>query len=107
MKNNNKIKVFVGPTNIAGNAMYISKALRSVGIYAKSFSYNKHPFGFECDNDNILLINPFKDKDRNLIQKIIINKYTLRIIWVILLWGVILVNSIKLALLDFGESMVE
>lgn len=74
-----KNKVFVGPGNIAGNAMHVAKSLRVVGINAKSFSYNSHPFGYPCDHDNILFVNPFKS--RNFYQKITVNKYTLNIIW--------------------------
>lgn len=74
-----KNKVFVGPGNIAGSAMYIAKSLRIVGIDAKSFSYNAHPFGYNCDYDSILFNNPFKHKG-NLLQKLIINKYSIKII---------------------------
>ena len=77
-------KVFVGPGNIAGGAFYIAKSLRLVGINAKSFSYYAHPFGYPCDHDNILFRNPFKKNSNiNLFQKLVINKYTLRIIWLI------------------------
>lgn len=77
-----KNKVFVGPGNIAGNAMFIAKSLRIAGIEAKSFSYTKHPFGYPCDNDNILFENPFSgNKRKNLFQKFIINRYTLRFLW--------------------------
>lgn len=79
-----KSKVFVGPGNIAGNAMYVAKSLRLTGIDAKSFSYNAHPFGYLCDYDNILYKNPFTiPKKRNLFQKFAINRYTLRIVWAI------------------------
>jgi|ERR1035437_4036521 glycosyltransferase involved in cell wall biosynthesis len=79
-----KSKVFVGPGNIAGSAMYVAKSLRFVGIDAKSFSYNPHPFGYPCDYDNILYKNPFVEPlKRSLFQKLAINRYTLRIIWAI------------------------
>ena len=76
MKNNN---VFVGPGNIAGNAMYVANSIKKAGIRTKSFSYYVHPFGYPCDHDNILFNNPFpKPEKRNFFQKFIINKYTLR-----------------------------
>lgn len=78
MRNN---KVFVGPGNIAGSAMYVANSLKSVGIYARSFSYYSHPFGYPCDHDNVLFKNPFKNQDRSITQKLVINKYTLNIIW--------------------------
>jgi len=79
-----KSKVFVGPGNIAGSAMYVAKSLRFIGIDASSYSYNPHPFGYPCDYDNILYINPFVElHKRNLLQKLAINRYTIRIIWVI------------------------
>lgn len=74
-------KVFVGPGNIAGSAISVAKSLRLVGIDAISFSYNAHPFGYPCDYDNVLFENPFKKQDRFLFQKIVLNKYTLNIIW--------------------------
>jgi hypothetical protein len=80
--NNNK--VFVGPGNIAGSAMYMAKALRLVGIDSTSFSFNSHPFGYPCDHDNILFKNPFgKEKKRNIFQKLIVNRITLNTFWVI------------------------
>ncbi len=76
--------VFVGPGNIAGNAMYIAKALRLVGISAVSYSYQSHPFGYKCDHDGILFKNPFsEDRRRNLLYKFIYNKYSIRTIWLI------------------------
>ncbi|HEY5123933.1 MAG TPA: hypothetical protein VIK14_09380, partial [Ignavibacteria bacterium] len=79
-----KSKVFVGPGNIAGSAMYVAYSLKFIGINAKSFSYNSHPFGYPCDYDNILYKNPFTiPQKRNLFQKFAINRYTLRIIWAI------------------------
>lgn len=79
MKNN---RIFVGPGNIAGGAMYIAKSLRIIGINAKSFSYRNHPFGYPCDYENILMNNPFnKPNRRNHFQKLYINKYSLRTIW--------------------------
>jgi hypothetical protein len=76
-----KNKVFIGPGNIAGNAMYVAKSLRKVGINANSFSFNTHPFGYPCDYNNILFESPFTNRERNFLQKLIINKYTLKIIW--------------------------
>ena len=71
-----KSKVFVGPGNIAGSAMYLANALKLVGINARSFSYNVHPFGYPCDHDNILFNNPFSElKGRKYFQKFIVNKY--------------------------------
>jgi len=79
-----KTVVLVGPRNTAGNAMYVAKALRICGIKAESFSYKSHPFGYTCDHENILFKNPFSiPAKRNFIQKIFINKYTLRLIWTI------------------------
>jgi hypothetical protein len=76
-----KKRVFVGPGNIAGNAMYVARALGLVGINATSFSYREHPFGYTCDFDHILFSNPFRDqRNRNLLQKIIFNKYTFGLI---------------------------
>lgn len=77
-----KSKVFVGPGNIAGNARFVASSLRMSGISAKSFSYNQHPFGYYCDHNKILfskfLENP---KERNLLQKFLVNKYSLKAIW--------------------------
>lgn len=70
-------KVFVGPGNTAGNAKYIAEALRTVNVYAKSYSYTRHPFGYTCDFDNILI--KWRGK-RNILQKIFINKYSLKYI---------------------------
>jgi glycosyltransferase involved in cell wall biosynthesis len=78
-----KNRVFVGPGNTAGGAMYAAKSLRLVGIYAISFSYNAHPFGYTCDHDNLLFKNPFPEPgSRTLFQKMIINKNTLNLIWI-------------------------
>jgi hypothetical protein len=83
-KSNIKNRVFVGPGNIAGNAMYIANSLRMAGIDARSFSYNKHPFGYPCDKDGILFESPFTgDKRKTLFQKLIINRYTLRTLWTV------------------------
>lgn len=77
-----KNKVFVGPGNIAGNAFYVAKSLSLVEIDAKSFSYYAHPFGYSCDHDNILVNNPFTEHEkRNLFQKMVVNKYSLRCFW--------------------------
>lgn len=81
MEELNKIKVFIGPGNIAGNARYVANALRTQGIKAESYSYTIHPFGYQCDHDSILFKNPFsKPNRRNFIQKLLINRYTLRLI---------------------------
>jgi len=68
-------KIFVGPGNTAGNAKFIAFALRTAGLYAKSFSYRVHPFGYECDYDGILIRF---DKNRSIVEKIFKNKYTLK-----------------------------
>jgi glycosyltransferase involved in cell wall biosynthesis len=75
-----KSRVFVGPGNIAGNAASVAASLRTAGIYARSYSYYSHPFGYICDRENILIRNPFPDpKERNFIQKILVNKYSLSV----------------------------
>lgn len=58
--------------------MFLAKSLRSVGINAKSFSYREHPFGYPCDNEKILIKFDYK---RNILQKIVINKYSIVVIW--------------------------
>jgi hypothetical protein len=75
-----KSKVFVGPGNIAGSAMYVANSLKSVGIYARSFSYYSHPFGYPCDYEKILFAKS-SSKSRYIYQKFIINKYTLKVLW--------------------------
>jgi glycosyltransferase involved in cell wall biosynthesis len=75
-----KSRVFVGPGNIAGNAASVANSLRAVGIYARSYSYSVHPFGYKCDHENLLIQNPFPDpKKRNFMQKVLVNKYTLNV----------------------------
>ena len=69
-----KNKVFVGVNNIAGMASSTANALKKVGISAQSFSFKKHPFGYACDNEDILYIPRI---NRNFIAKIFINKYTI------------------------------
>ncbi len=61
-----KSKVFVGPGNVAGNAMYIAKALRNVGIYSHSYSYSRHPFGYKTDYE----LFHFKLNERMRFKKI-------------------------------------
>ena len=91
-----KSKVFVGPGNIAGNAMYIAKSLRITGIEAKSFSYIKHPFGYPCDYDDILFKIPFtRNKRKNLFQKLLINRFTLKTIWAIQKSYLLLISLLK------------
>jgi hypothetical protein len=75
--------VFVGPGNIAGNAMYIANALKLVGIKATSFSYSAHPFGYPCNIDKILFEDPVNKRQRNFFLKIIFNKYLLSMIWAV------------------------
>jgi glycosyltransferase involved in cell wall biosynthesis len=76
-----KSKVFVGPGNIAGFAMFIAKSLKSNDVEAKSYSYRAHPFGYPCDYDDILFKSPFKITDRKkFFQKVLINRYSVNII---------------------------
>ena len=76
-----KNRIFVGPGNIAGFAMYVANSLRFVGLSAKSYSYIEHPFGYPCDHDNILIKNPFENtKTKSFLKKIVINRYTLNTI---------------------------
>ena len=44
-----KSSVFIGPGNTAGNAKHFAQTLRGIGIKATSFSYTKHPFGYDTD----------------------------------------------------------
>ena len=66
-----KNRVFVGVENIAGCAYYVAKSLRSVGIKAKSFVFNQHPFGYEQD---VLLKFLRPKRERSIVEKLYINK---------------------------------
>ena len=70
-------RVFVGPGNIAGNAMHIADCLKKTGIYAVSYSYLKHPFGYETDNNGLFLT---PKKNRSLLKKIYFNRFTIRFV---------------------------
>jgi hypothetical protein len=48
---NIKSKVFVGPNDNLGYAMYIARALRTVGIFAHSYSYESSPMNYEIKPD--------------------------------------------------------
>jgi len=69
-------KVFVGVRNTAGNAASIASALRSVGVFAKSYGYSIHPFGYPCDYEGIL----YAPSSHKNISILIANKYSIRLI---------------------------
>ena len=68
-----KLRVFVGPGNTAGNAYYIARSLRSVGVKAKSFAYEKHVFGY--DTDRVVL--QFRSLRKRGLVKLINNRFIL------------------------------
>ena len=70
--------VFIGPGNTAGTSYHVGNALKKARINAHSFSYRTHPFGYQCDTDNLLFKKP---NSRNFFQKLLLNRLTLRIIW--------------------------
>ncbi|MBW1612528.1 MAG: glycosyltransferase [Deltaproteobacteria bacterium] len=65
--------IIVGPGNIAGNALFIAEALRSVGCKSKSIAFEQHPFKYSCDIDN-LLWHP--KRNSRLIRKLFVNRIT-------------------------------
>lgn len=71
---NNKSKVFVGPSDNVGFAMYIARALRSAGIYAHSYSFESDPTNYELEADSPHLL--FNKSNRTKIEKYYINRFT-------------------------------
>jgi len=66
-------RVFVGPGNTAGNAHYIARSLRKVGVHARSYSYEKHEFGYSTDK----LVLQFRSLKRKGVIKLINNRFVL------------------------------
>jgi hypothetical protein len=78
LKKSQKSKVFVGPSDNVGNAMYIARALRSVGIYAHSYSYESDPTNYKLKADfPDLFYNKTKTKK---IEYLYNNRFTKRAI---------------------------
>jgi hypothetical protein len=75
---NKKSKVFVGPSDNVGNAMYIARTLRAVGIYAHSYSYSSDPTNYELKADFSDLL--FYKKRTKKIEYLYINRFTIRLI---------------------------
>jgi|GEM_PF-1501811 glycosyltransferase involved in cell wall biosynthesis len=69
-----KLRIFVGPGNTAGNAHYIARSLRSVGVKAKSYVYHAHEFGYPVDKEIIQL----KSVRRKGAIKLVNNRFILR-----------------------------
>ncbi|PWE00342.1 glycosyltransferase [Marinilabilia rubra] len=69
-----KFRVFVGPGNTAGNAHYIARSLRRVGVFARSYVYRAHEFGYPVDHE----ITQFRSVGRKGIIKIVNNRFVLR-----------------------------
>jgi len=67
-----KSKVFVGPINTANGATSIAKALRTVGIFADSYSFDKDFRNYKADYNNIL----FGKFETTKFQKVFINRFT-------------------------------
>lgn len=70
----NKLRVFVGPGNTAGNAHYIARALRGAGIRARSYVYRAHEFGYPVDREII----QFRSLERKGLIKVVNNRFVLR-----------------------------
>lgn len=68
------LKVFVGPGNTAGNASYIARSLRRAGVFARSYVYRAHEFGYPVDRE----ITQFRSLGRKGIIKLINNRFVLR-----------------------------
>ncbi|WP_234408590.1 hypothetical protein [Marinilabilia salmonicolor] len=69
-----KLRVFVGPGNTAGNAHYIARSLRSVGVRATGYCYHVHEFGYAADR----VIPQFRSLKRKGIVKLVNNRFVLR-----------------------------
>jgi len=74
LKKDKKSKVFVGPSDNVGNAMYIARELRSVGIYSHSYSFESDPTNYEVEADYPHLL--FNKLNRSKIEKYYINRFT-------------------------------
>lgn len=68
------MRVFVGPGNTAGNAHYIARSLRRVGVHARSFVYRAHEFGYSVDRE----ITQFRAQRQKGVIKIVNNRFVLR-----------------------------
>lgn len=71
-----KLRVFVGPGNTAGNAHFIARSLRSIGVRASSYCYNVHEFGYATDK----VIPQFRSLKRKGLVKLVNNRFVLRLV---------------------------
>ncbi len=71
---NKKSKVFVGPSDNVGLAMYIARSLRKAGIYAHSYSYISDLTNYEIKADFPDLL--FYKLNRKKIEYLYINRFT-------------------------------
>jgi hypothetical protein len=69
-----KAKVFIGPSDNVGNAMYIARSLRSIGIDAHSFSFSSDPTNYELKADFPDLL--FGKRNRTKLEYLYINRFT-------------------------------
>lgn len=106
----NKIKIFIGPIEIAGYYANLSKGFHSLGVDVDFVTFNSHPFGYGGEKKRPLLLRivQYLNQLRGKIKRVIIlnDLIALSSRLITFMWAISTIFKYDVFIFGFGQSLL-